>query len=643
MRKLTWRRILNKKGISPIIGMVLISAVLFSVLALFVIWRASQEEFQLQRERERIQQLKLVEGESLEYVTIPEGTLDTKIITLYNNGSVRPDVQHIYVNGDEIDPANYVISWDTTNPRIGYITFQNGETASVDDSLKVESQLGNLYSYFKPSAVIEVLSLSDFGEDFRILLDGSKSSSTGAVITSWEWRLFRNESANIWTDTPTLTYEGARVAAEVAKLSSNDTWKIALIVTDNVDPGTARQVGAYILLTVPGTDESGGEGNPGFGGEGAPGGIYISLGGSGGGTSVAEGRIISFNIKNFSGRMIPLNTLRFYGVKNPSNYTCDQIFIAPAGVAMTAADMYYSGATIGDGGIAQFTKTYYIGDRDEAHIELRASSGARPQEGHIFMVIMYDSATPMSYYVVTVPIRTADYTDDVYFDPTDVFHVLGSGNTLQGKSLDLNNRPLMEIGIAFSTPEGSGDPCDDRLVEFNVAGTAYWSGSVGSSSTIYLGTDTDADGVPDTGVTWDNSRTIQFIFNFTDATQRFYYFVYRFGDGTSIAHKIPRFTMALATGEVERQDVSASTGGSVSWDIDIAQVDVLNTPMELIVTGLPCYCTASFSSGTPISMPNSTTMTIEVLPGAPTGIYPIVVTGNNNNTAYSVVVYLFLS
>ncbi|MBU7017568.1 MAG: hypothetical protein HXS44_08665, partial [Theionarchaea archaeon] len=71
MRKLTWRRILDKKGLSPIIGMVLISAVLFSVLALFVIWRASQEEFQLQRERERIQQLKLVEGESLEYVTIP--------------------------------------------------------------------------------------------------------------------------------------------------------------------------------------------------------------------------------------------------------------------------------------------------------------------------------------------------------------------------------------------------------------------------------------------------------------------------------------------------------------------------------------------------------------------------------------------
>jgi hypothetical protein len=132
------------------------------------------------------------------------------------------------------------------------------------------------------------------------------------------------------------------------------------------------------------------------------------------------------------------------------------------------------------------------------------------------------------------------------------------------------------------------------------------------------------------------------VFNFTDVTQRFYYFVYRFGDGTSIAHKIPRFTMALASGEIH-QDASASAGGTASWTVDITQVDILNTPMELVVTGLPCYCIASFSTGTPISMPNTTTLTVEVLPGAPTGMYPVVITGNNYNTAYSVVVYLHIS
>ena len=221
--------------------------------------------------------------------------------------------------------------------------------------------------------------------------------------------------------------------------------------------------------------------------------------------------------------------------------------------------------------------------------------------------------------------------------------MVGGGNVLQGKALDLNTRILKEIGIAFSTPEGTGDVCDDRLIEFNVAGTAYWTGSVASESTIYLGTDSDGNGVPDTGVTWDNSRTVQFKFNFTDVNQRIYYFVYRFADGTSIAHKVPRFQLALASGEPERQDVSSTTGGTVTWDLQATQVDVLNTPIDLTISGLPCYCVASFAPAAPVGVPNTITMTIQVLPGAPTGLYPIVITGDNENLAYSCVVFLYLS
>lgn len=625
---------MNKKGISPIIGVVLISAVMFSVLALFFIWRASQEEFQLQRERERIQQLKQIEGESIEFLTIPGGNLNTQDITIYNNGSSAPDIQRLYVNNTEI--TNFAVSWDDpSNPRLGTITV-NESTASVTESIKVETSMGNLYPYGQPAAVIEVLSMGDFGNEVRILLDGSKSNAAGAVVVEWEWEVFEGA---VSID----TMYGARATAYLDKNPSAQTYKIVLTVTDNTDTSDNRQGTAELWLTAPGTEESGGEGDPGFGGEGAPGGIYISLGGSGGGTSVAEGRIISFNIKNFSGRMIPLQSLRFYGIKNPSNYTCDEIYIAPPGKTLTIGDRYYTGVNIGDGAIAQFSETYYIGDRDEAHIELRASSGARPQEGHVFMIIMYDAATPMSYYVVTVPIRTADYTDDIEFASNDVFHIVGAGDTLQGKSLDLNNRTLMEIGVAFSTPESGGDPCDDRLIEFNVAGTAYWTGSITSGSTIRLGTDSDADGVPDTGVTWDNSRTIQFKFNFTDVTQRFYYFVYRLSDGTSIAHKIPRFDLELAAGELERKDVAASTGGTVTWDVDIAQIDILSTPMNLVVTGLPCYCTCTFNPPSPVGMPTSVTVSVEILPGAPTGFYPIVITGNNNNWADSCVVFLYIS
>jgi hypothetical protein len=632
--KISLKNIRKKKGISPIIGMVLITAVVFSVLALFFVWRASQEEFQLQRERERIQQLKLVEGESMEFLTIPGGDMNGQYIHFYNNGSSRPTIQRVYVDDTVVTFDS--VTWDPTNPRKGSLRIT--ESAIVSESLKMETQLGNLYIYSPPAAVIDVLSIGDFGDDARLLIDGGKSNAVGGVVVRWQWKFYEGSSG-----TPSKTEEGARANVALPKNDTATTWRIELTVTDNTDLSAARVGNSEIFLTLAGSEGSGEGGDTGFGGEGAPGGIYISLGGSGGGTSIAEGRVIAFNIKNFSGRMIPLDTVRFYGVKNPSNYTVNNIYLAPVGKTLTNDDLYYDGSNIGDGGIAELDETYYVGDRDEVHVELRASSGAKPQEGHVFLVILYDSATPTSYYSVTVPIRTADATDDVVFNASDVFHVVSGGNTLQGKSLDLNNRVLKEIGIAFSTPEGTGDACDDRLIEFNVAGTAYWTGSVASESTIYLGTDSDGDDVPDTGVTWDNSRTIQFKFNFTDVTQRIFYLVYRFDDGTSIAHKIPRFELALASGEPVRQDVDRTTGGTVTWEIEATQIDVLNTPLELSISGLPCYCVASFSPEAPVGVPNTITLTIEVLPGAPSGLYPIVITGDNDNLAYSCVVFLYLS
>ncbi len=635
MRRLTWKRILNKRGVSPIIGMVLISAVLFSVLALAFIWRASQEELQLQRERERIQQLKLVEGESVEFLTIPQGPLDLngKSIKFYNNGSIRPNIEHLYVDDTEIDKSYYNITWDPANARIGYINFTGGGV-DVNGSLKVETRLGNLYPYAKPSAVIDLLSYSDEEDKVILLLDGSKSTSVGGTIIDWLWSYGSD------------THEGSRAKIQIDKGAVTQTVKIYLTVTDSTDIDTVRQGTSWIQLTIPpeGSSGDGGEGYPGFGGEGAPGGIYISLGGTGGGTSIAEGRNITFNIKNFSGRMIPLTSLRFYGVKSPSNYTVNNIYIAPAGKEpLTGDDLYYDGANIADGGLAIFDAPYYLGDRDEVHVELVASSGAQPKEGDNFLIILYDAATPQNYYPVTVPIRTLDNTDDVVFAMSDVFHITGGGYVLQGKSLDLNNVTLMSIGVAFSSPDDETDPCEDRLIEFNVAGTAYWTGSVASDSTIYLGSDTDSDGVPDTGVSWDNSRTVQFEFNFNDVTKRFYYFVYRFSDGSAVAHKVPRFSVALASGEPVRQDVSASAGGTVSWDIDLTQIDQLETPVEFTIAGLPCFCAATITPGAKVEMPNTITLTIDVLPGAPTGLYPIVITGTNYLNAHSCVIFLYLS
>lgn len=643
MKKLTWRRILNKKGVSPIIGMVLISAVLFSILALLVIWTASQEELKIQRERERIQQLELVEGESVNYLDIPAGDLNGQNITIYNNGSVRPSIEHVFVNDTNV---SFSVSWDTTNPRKGYITI-NESTGTTTSSIKVETELGNLYPYFEPSAVIEILSISDYQDEVRVLLDGSGSTSVGSTIYKWEWTIDDLSGT-------TLNYYGSKVDAKIPKKDSKHDWEISLTVTDTTDGSTDRTDTTDLMLALPGTGDSGsgGEGYPGFGGEGAPGGIYISLGGSGGGTSIAEGRDISFSIKNFSGRMIPLTSLRFYGVKSPSNYTVNTILICPANETPDSNNpdhVFYDDVNIPDGGIANFDRPYYLGDRDEVNVKLEASSGGRPDEGDNFLVILYDAATPQNYYPVTVPIRTLDDTDDVLFS-TSAFQVTGSGDVLKGKSLDLdandngNSVQLMSIGVAFSSPDDDTDPCEDRMVSFKVAGVALWEGSIASQSNIYFGTDSDGDGVPDTGTTWTNSRSVEWVFNFNDVSKRFYYFVYRFSDGSAVAHKIPRFEIVLASGETARKDTTSSGGGTYTWDIELNQIDTLTTPVNFSLAGLPCFCTASFSpSSQEVYMPASLTLTIEVLPGAPTGLYPIVVTGTNNLNSDSCVIYLYIA
>lgn len=624
---------MNKKGISPIIGMVLISAVLFSVMALFFIWRASQEEFQLQRERERIQQLKLVEGESIEFLTIPDGDLNGKNISIYNNGTSTPEVEHLYVNDTEI--SNFTLSWDPTNTREGTITV-NETTATTTESVKIESHLGNLYPYSMPSAVIEILSIGDFGDDVRVLLDGSKSNAAGAVIIDWYWELFKGSSGTVYDD-----LHGARVTALLPKATSQQTWRIELTVTDNTDTVGDREHTVTLWFTAPGSEESGsGDGDTGFGGEGAPGGIYISLGGTGGGASIAEGRTIAFNIKNFSGRMIPLTSLRFYGVKSPSNYKCNRIYVAPVGKTLGAEDIYYDGLDIPDGGIAQFDDSYYLGDGDEAHIELTATGGGNPGDGDIFMVILYDAATPQSYYTVTIPIRTLDVTDDVVFSTTP-FTVTAS-NTLQGKSLDLNLEELVSIGIAFSSPSAT-EPCDEHLIKFQIAGVDKWIGSVTSESTIEFSP----------ALTWDDERTMRYIFDFDDVAQRFYYFVYRFSDGTSLAHKIPLFKLYLTDTATypETQTVSSSAGGTATWKINVERIDELETPMDLVITGLPCYCIATLDPSSPVSMgatPLTVTLTITVpsippnAPWKPVGNYPIVITGDNNLNAYSCVIFLRL-
>jgi hypothetical protein len=164
----------EKRGVSPILGAVFMFSILFSVFALFVIWQASVEQMELQKEREMLQREAEQGGESFMFFGY---NTSTNTMGLLNNGSVTSTVVYVKEIGALTSAFNNVS-----------LTIAPGESdyhaISITDwdSLVVGTKLGNEFVYNKPTAIIQ--KYEAIGADYTFYGD---ATSKGSTIVNWEW------------------------------------------------------------------------------------------------------------------------------------------------------------------------------------------------------------------------------------------------------------------------------------------------------------------------------------------------------------------------------------------------------------------------------------------------------------------------
>ncbi len=184
------RRIINllreikkrKKGVSPVIGAVFIFAILLSVFALFVVWQASMEQMELQRNKERIQQEAETKGESLLFF---EYSPSSHNMGLYNNGAVTSEI--VYIKVDDQYSSVATLYDELGNPESTEISPTDHAYVHVNDSgewetLVVGTARGNQVVYNKPKAVIQ--KFEPTGSDYTFYGDAAVEGST---IVEWAW------------------------------------------------------------------------------------------------------------------------------------------------------------------------------------------------------------------------------------------------------------------------------------------------------------------------------------------------------------------------------------------------------------------------------------------------------------------------
>lgn len=172
----------RKKGVSPVIGAVLIFSILLSTLALFILWQANMEQMELQRQRERIQQDAEREGESLVFFEYIPGL---HLMGLYNNGGIQSEI--VYTKTDDGYTSVTELYDEMGVPKSSVIPPTGRSYVYVSDTdewetLVVGTTLGNQFVYNRPEAIIQ--KFEPTGADFTFYGD---AACVGSTIVSWEW------------------------------------------------------------------------------------------------------------------------------------------------------------------------------------------------------------------------------------------------------------------------------------------------------------------------------------------------------------------------------------------------------------------------------------------------------------------------
>jgi flagellin-like protein len=180
--------IMNRRGVSPIVGTLLMVSIVIAMAGTVAIWMNSQSQQAMNREGERRERLADRENELLELIYI-DGMLGT--LLLFNNGTSDSDIT--YVTVDE----TYFRSTDFADPSAAQvdagafttITLTSPGVLTSAGIIEVGTLLGNTFLFTAPSPVIQVESTFFSYGNKLVVLDGAASTDSDGHIALWEWDL----------------------------------------------------------------------------------------------------------------------------------------------------------------------------------------------------------------------------------------------------------------------------------------------------------------------------------------------------------------------------------------------------------------------------------------------------------------------
>jgi subtilisin family serine protease len=86
---------------------------------------------------------------------------------------------------------------------------------------------------------------------------------------------------------------------------------------------------------------------------------------------------------------------------------------------------------------------------------------------------------------------------------------------------------------------------------------------------------------------------------------------------------------------------TTSTGASTSYDVNVTRTGGFTGPVSLTVSGLPAGTSASFNPQS-VTAPGASLMTVTSTPSAPSGNFPLTITGTSGSLSHTAAVTLII-
>jgi PKD repeat protein len=200
------------------------------------IWMNSQSQQAMNTEGERRERIADRKNELLELVDIDSAA---GTVTVLNNGTSDSVITYIVVDETYVKRAEFQ---DPSASRVDIgaftvVTFTDPSILNNVGMVEIGTDLGNVFLFTAPSAVITVESTFFSYGNKLVILDGTESTDADGYVVLWEWDLDYDGAVFDIDDA------GQRISVS---FPSSGSYTVALRVTD--DSGMTTSVDVDILV-----------------------------------------------------------------------------------------------------------------------------------------------------------------------------------------------------------------------------------------------------------------------------------------------------------------------------------------------------------------------------------------------------------